>query len=95
MPLDPDTITQQFALLATHRRTLTHLVAQAAQFSAGFVPAHIANGIALARAEIQRIKAVLREGGVEVEDGPNDEESPQGEPVQRADGDAEERPPLG
>src|SRR5262249_17370127 len=41
-----------------------------------------ANGIAEARAEIQRIKGALREGGVQVEDESNDDTRPQSELVQ-------------
>lgn len=76
MSLDQETIARQLDLLTTHRRTLAHLLQQAAQFSAGYVPAHIANGIAEARAEIRRIKAALREGGVQVEDDLNDDARP-------------------
>jgi hypothetical protein len=72
MPLD-DTVNQQLALLATHRRTLAHLLAQAAQYGGEvFAPPATANGIAQARAEIQRIKAALRAGGVVVEDELNE-----------------------
>src|SRR5919109_61192 len=67
---DEDGIQQQ--LLATHRRTLAHLLQQQAQFSAGYIPAHIANGIAEARAGIQRAKAALRAAGIEVDDQPDD-----------------------
>jgi hypothetical protein len=88
MPLDDDTITQQHILLATHRRTLGHLLRQAAQFGGvAFAPPQTANGIAEARAEIQHIKAVLRAGGVAVEDEPGDEAPAQVELVQRAVGD--------
>jgi hypothetical protein len=60
MPLDPDTITQQFDLLATHRRTLAHLCQQAAQFGGEvFMPPQTANGLAEARQQIRRIKATL------------------------------------
>ena len=56
MPRDDDPIAQQLALLATHRRTLTHLIAQAAQYGGEiFAPPQTANGIAQARAEIARI----------------------------------------
>src|SRR5215210_442692 len=77
--LDPDTIAQQLTLLATHRRTLAHLLQQAAQYGGEvFAPPQTANGIAEARAEIQRIKAILRESGFQVEDEPNDEAPLQG-----------------
>jgi len=74
MPLDDEAITQQLALLTAHRRTLAHLLQQAAQFGGEvFAPPQTANGIAQARAEIQRMKAALRDGGVQVEDEPSDE----------------------
>jgi hypothetical protein len=59
MPTQDD-IEQQQQLLATHRRTLAHLLDQQARFSAGHVPAHVATGIAEARAQIAQIKATLR-----------------------------------
>lgn len=77
MSLDQETITQQIELLATHRRTLFHLLIQQGQFSAGYIPAHIANGIVEARANISRVKAYLRENGTPIRDGPNDEAPPQ------------------
>src|SRR6266508_5889820 len=85
MSLDPDTITQQLALLAAHRRTLAHLLQQAAQFGGEvFAPPQTANGIAEARANIARIKAGLREGGVQVDDDPNDEAPPHADVNQTA-----------
>jgi NB-ARC domain len=82
MALDQETINAQLTLLAAHRSTLAHLVQQAAQFGGEvFAPPQTANGIAGARAEVQRIKAVLRERGVLVEDEPNDEAPPLVEPV--------------
>src|SRR5215207_3264556 len=82
MSLDPEARSQQLTLLATHRRTLAHLVAQAAQYGGEvFAPPQTANGIAEARAEIQRMKVALREGGVVVLDEPNDQRPPQFEPV--------------
>src|SRR5690242_17253142 len=83
MSLDQETIDQQFSLLAQYRRTLAHLLKQAAQFGGEvFAPPQIANGIAEARAEIQRIKEVLLANGVQVEDEPNDDALLQVEPVQ-------------
>jgi hypothetical protein len=70
----PEEIEQQRGLLAAHRRTLAHLLSQQAQFSAGHIPAHIANGINETRMNIGHIKIILREWGVEAEDHPNDEE---------------------
>jgi eukaryotic-like serine/threonine-protein kinase len=84
MPLDQDTITQQLALLAQYRRTLDHLLQQAAAYGGEiFTPPETANGIAVARAEIARIKAALRVGGAPMENEPNDEAPPQVEPVQQ------------
>jgi hypothetical protein len=52
---DLDTIAQHLTLLATHRRTLAHLLAQAAQYGGEvFAPPATANGIAQARAEGDR-----------------------------------------
>lgn len=73
MSLDQDTINNQLTLLAAHRRTLAHLLIQQAQFSVGHIPAHIANGIAEARANINHTKAYLRNNGVQIADEPNDE----------------------
>jgi len=82
MSLDQEIINQQEALLTAHRRTLAHLIEQAAQFGGEpFAPSQTANGIAEARAEIQRIKAVLREDGVTVEKEPGDEAPLLREPV--------------
>ncbi len=60
------------AQLRVHRRTLAQQLEQRATFGAGFVPAHIDNAIAEARAEIARLVAALRGAGVEVDDEPND-----------------------
>jgi hypothetical protein len=52
--LNQDSINTQLALLAAHRRTLAHLLHQAAQYGGiSFAPPQTANGIAEARAEIQ------------------------------------------
>lgn len=71
MPSQED-IEEQKQLLAAHRRTLAHLLKQQAQFSVGYIPAHVANGIQDARDEIARIKRALREWGIELEDLEND-----------------------
>jgi hypothetical protein len=63
----PEEIDHQKQLLVAHRRTLAHLLSQQAQFSAGHVPTHVANGI-------QRIKQVLRAWGETAEDLPDDED---------------------
>jgi NACHT domain len=72
--LHQEAVDQQLILFVQYRRTLAHLLQQAALYGgAPFAPPQTANGIAEARAQIARIKAVLREGGVKVEDEPNDE----------------------
>lgn len=62
--------------LAAHRRTLAHLLGQRAKFSAGFVPAHVANGIADVRTAIAQLKAQLRAAAIAVDDEPGDEARP-------------------
>jgi hypothetical protein len=50
MSLDQETVTQQLDLLAAHRRTLAHLIEQAAQYGGEvFAPPQTANDIATAR----------------------------------------------
>src|SRR5262245_33816718 len=88
MPLDQDTINFQLVLLRTYRSSLAHLLKQAGQYGgAVFAPPQTANGIAEVRREITRVKAILRESGVQFEDEPNDELPLQVDPVQRAIGD--------
>jgi tetratricopeptide (TPR) repeat protein len=71
--LTPAEIEHQHELLATHRRTLAHLLQQAAQFGGEiFAPPQTANGIAKARAGIQHAKAALLAAGAAVEDAPDD-----------------------
>jgi hypothetical protein len=80
MSTDPDESIQQRELLAAYRRTLAHLLQQAAQYGGvSFAPPETANGIAMARSEIQRIKASLHINGVVFVDDPNDEAPPQPE----------------
>lgn len=88
MSLSPDTITQQLTLLATHRRSLAALLQQLALLGGvDHASLGVLNSIEDARTNIARIKATLREGGVQLEDAPNDEAPPQSEPVQQARGD--------
>jgi hypothetical protein len=82
--LGPDEIAQQQELLATYRRTLVHMLTQQAQFSAGFVPAHVANGIAEARANIRHVKQTLRDWGEPLEDYPEDAGNESGTGVRQA-----------
>jgi NB-ARC domain-containing protein len=83
MPLDQETINQQLILLAAHRRTLAHLLRQAAQYGGEvFAPAQTATGIAEARAEIRKIKAILRKNGVRVDEEPGDKAPRRRKPAQ-------------
>lgn len=66
---DPETIEAQ---LAAHRRTLAGLLKQATFFSASQLVADIAHAIDATRAEIERLKAMLRKRGISVVDEAND-----------------------
>ena len=70
---DAEAIDQQQQLLLAYRRTLVHLLKQAAQFGAPFVPPQVANGIAEARAQIRVLKAGLRASGIAIDDMSIDE----------------------
>src|SRR5688572_3458687 len=71
---DAETMVYQQELLATYRRSLAHLLQQAAEYGGeAFAPPQVANGIVDARAHIRQIKTTLRECNVSVEDDPNDE----------------------
>jgi hypothetical protein len=66
-------IDHQQSLLKTYRRNLAHLVRQAASFgSEDAAPIHIANSLDDTRANINRIKGILRGWGVTVEDNPDE-----------------------
>ena len=58
--------------LQTYRRTLAHYLRQQAQLGSAFAPPGVMNGIAEARREIRRLKAILRSWGAAVEDMPDD-----------------------
>lgn len=73
MPTQEDIDNQQ-QLLDTHRRTLVHYLRQRAQFGTAHEPPSVAHGIAEARAEIRRVKAILAGWGVAVADGPDETE---------------------
>jgi outer membrane protein assembly factor BamB len=66
-------IDQQQQLLMTYRRNLAHYLGQKARFGETFVPAHIASSIGEERANILRVKSILGEWGVKVDDHPDDE----------------------
>lgn len=72
--LSPEAIEQQQALLDTYRRTLAHLLQQAAQHGGEVsAPPAVSNSIYDARANIRRIKATLRAHGAPPADHPDDE----------------------
>src|SRR5689334_7505525 len=74
MPNQED-IEQQQQLLATHRRTLTHLLKQAAQYGGeAFAPPNVFHGISECRHNIRKIKDILRAWNVGIEDLPDDTE---------------------
>lgn len=79
MPTQED-IAHQQTLLKTYRRNLSHFVKQAAYHGGeDQAPIHIANGLDDTRANIQRIKAILRAWNVAVDDQP-DEVAPEAPP---------------
>jgi hypothetical protein len=79
MPTQADIANQQ-QLLAAHRRTLATLRTQQATFTSAYAPPAVSAGIAEARAEIRRCKAILAGWGVAVEDLPGDETPPASSP---------------
>src|SRR5215470_2789839 len=71
--LNQEQIADQLELLMTYRRTLAHLLRQAAQYGGEvFAPPQVANGIHEARTQIQQIKAALRAHGLDIADEPGD-----------------------
>jgi len=79
-------IVQHQQLLAAYRRTLAHLLQQAAQYGGEvFAPPVTVNGIAEARTNIRHIKETLQGWGVHVDDYPTDSESlSESQPLQSA-----------
>jgi hypothetical protein len=76
MPTQDD-IEWQWQLLVAYRRSLAHNLSRAAQYGgARLAPVDVINGIAESRAEIRRIKIILRRWSVVIEDHPDDEEPP-------------------
>ena len=64
----PDDLEQQRALLQAYRRSLAMSLEQLAQHGSPFAPPALLSHISEARAQIQRIKAHLRQHGIVVED---------------------------
>lgn len=71
-PPAADVCRQQQDLLATHRRTLAHVLKQQAALGSAYAPPGIAHGIDEARAGIAQCKQTLRGWGVAVDDHPDD-----------------------
>lgn len=77
MPNQED-IDHQQELLSLHRRTLAQYLKQEALHGEAFVPPAVSHGITDARAEIGRIKTILRSWEIAVADHPDDAASPPG-----------------
>jgi hypothetical protein len=71
-----DEITQQQQLLVTHRQTLAVYVARQARQGLAHVDPEVIHGIREAREQIQRVKSILRNWSVAVEDHPDDAAPP-------------------
>jgi hypothetical protein len=71
---ESEEVKNQLALLTTHRDTLAILLRQQAVLGSAYAPPSILHGIYQSRAEIKRIKKVLRSWGYDLEDEPNDDE---------------------
>lgn len=72
--LSPEDIAHQQNLLEINRRNLVHFLQQQAMHSSANVPVSVVNGILEARKNIARIKQILRDAKVHVDDKPDDEE---------------------
>ena len=81
----PDDVTDQYALLAAHRATLTILLRQKALAGSVHVLPAVEHDIHHARNEIRRIKTLLIAWGEDVPDAPDDEAPayPLSEPQQK------------
>ncbi len=78
---DDDSRATQQELLATYRRTLQHLLEQAAQYGGElFAPPQTASGLYQAREQIRGLKEFLRRQGADVEDLPGEEPPAPGQP---------------
>ena len=65
----------QSKLLGIHRANLAVLLAQREAFGVAQAPPMVVNGLRQTRADIQRVKAILRGWGVAVEDQAGEEEA--------------------
>jgi hypothetical protein len=74
MPSEQDIQNQQ-ELLATHRQHLFKYLKQQAEDGEEYASPALVSGIDKVRGNIRRVKAILRDWGVTVEDHPDDEAS--------------------
>ena len=72
--MSQEDITRQQSLLATYRTTLFHYLRRQSMLGVAHAPPEVTHGILNARSDIKRIKNVLRNWGVIVEDHPDDED---------------------
>jgi hypothetical protein len=86
MTASAEDIAHQQTLLSTYRRNLQHYLKQQATLGEAFAPPGVAHGISEARTNIQRIKQILHNWNVPVEDHPDDGDpiSPTARPTQPA-----------
>jgi hypothetical protein len=68
-------IDEQRKLLRIHRETLTHYLAQQALIGEALIPPSVAHGIVETRENIMRVKRILHEWEIVVEDHPDDSPS--------------------
>jgi len=78
MPSQED-IKHQRSLLEINRRNLAHYLRQRDTLGAAYAPPGVANGILEARANIQRIKGILRGWNAPADEHPDDQEPPESE----------------
>lgn len=83
MPSQKD-IEHQQQLLVTYRNNLADYLLQQALLGKGYTPPGVLNGIRAARSDIQRVKGILRDWGMVVDDHPDDIDSTTSRPpIQR------------
>src|SRR5436853_1405390 len=70
---EPQEITQQQELLQVHRQTLSLYVQQLALLGKAHVRPGVIHGIIEAQSNIRRVKSILRDWDIKVEDHPDDE----------------------
>jgi hypothetical protein len=68
-----DDISEQLALLQMYRQTLSHYLRQQASLGKNHTPPGVTHGIIEAATDIRRIKQILRNWGVDVDDHPDDD----------------------